>query len=508
MRASCSVESATIVGVEAIPIRVEVAISNGIPGIYIVGMADTAVQEAKERVRSAIKASGFSMPNERIVINLAPSNIKKTGSGFDLPIAIGILAATHQIDPTSIVGKMFVGELSLSGNVRTVLGMLAYGICAKKLGDALISSGDRYLPVDGLEQRALRDLSSLHQEDPFGNVSQRPSDAEVQEVSSGKDFRDIAGHEMAKRAMQIAAAGNHALLMIGPPGSGKTMLASRMPSILPKLSQDEILEAAVVHSIVGEEIDGILKGERPFRQPHHSITSPGLLGGGSPIRPGEISLAHRGVLFLDELAEFKSSSLQGLRQPLESGHVNIIRADGNVRFPSDFTLIAASNPCPCGYLGDDDHECTCTDVQISKYMGRIGGPLIDRIEMQLDVRRLPSESVLDSGSGTDSVTLLEGVVRAREFSSWRRSRMIEVDGSSVCDLGSDHSDPRSIINSCSLEADSKRFITSLADSYKMSGRGLINTLKVARTIADMEESIKVGIDHLVEAVELRCRNAG
>lgn len=499
---------ATLHGVEAIPVTVEVVISSGLPHMSIVGMVDTAVQEAKERVRAAIQAAGFTMPVEKITVNLAPGSLKKTGTGFDLPIALGILAATQQVDLELIRNKMFVGELSLEGPTRPTVGTLAFGICAKRMGLELVSSGDQFVPIDGLTQLALAGLVRLHAEEPYDEVMPSRNGSAEAPRASAPDFKDIAGHEVAKRALQVAAAGKHGLLMMGPPGSGKTMLASRMPSILPPLEQEEMLEAAVVHSVAGENIANILAGARPFRQPHHTVSSAGLLGGGSPIRPGEVSLAHCGVLFLDELSEFKASSLQGLRQPMENGFVNITRAEGNIHFPANFTLIAASNPCPCGYCSDEEHECRCTERQISRYQGRIGGPLMDRIDIQLDVRRLSTKYVLESGHGKDSAALREAVIMARQFADWRTSR--EGDGRSgqidLAKLANVKLSPQKIIDACALDDDAHGFIMEMAESCSMSGRGLINTLKVSRTIADMEESQDVTTEHIAEAVGLRLRN--
>lgn len=504
-RSSGSVRTATIIGVEAKPVTVEVSFSNGLPGISIVGIPDTAVSEARLRVRAALSATGFEVPNVHILVNLAPSDIPKAGSGLDLPIAIGILLATGQVPEEHIGGRLCIGELSLNGSVRQVRGMLAYEQLARELQvDMLGAVMERRASLGSAS--TYRCLASLQDLATGDFVEPLPPGPAFQQEK--KDYSDIAGNDLAKRALTIAAAGEHALLMIGPPGSGKSMLASRLSTIMAPLNESERFSAAMIHSVAGLPYGSILEGQKPFRAPHHSATKAGLLGGGSPVFPGEASLAHNGILFLDEIPEFGTAVLQLLRQPVENGTISLARACGTTVLPADFMLVAASNPCPCGYYGDPDKICTCTDAEVRRYQGRIGGPLMDRIDMVLDVWRSKPAEVLATGSGRSSASMRGQVLEAQEFACWRAGEQKESSGAAdVTALGVDGDtltgEGASLLIACELGRVEHRCLIEAAERLGLSGRGIMRALSVARTIADLEQSKRVLSEHLLEAVTFR-----
>ncbi|MBS1252258.1 MAG: Competence protein ComM [Anaerolineales bacterium] len=499
------ITSCALIGLEGAPVEVEVDISRGLYSMTIVGLPDAAVQESRERVRAAIRHSGLRFPDNRITVNLAPADLRKVGPAYDLPIAVGILVASEQAWPERAEDAMFVGELSLDGSLRHTQGMLPMASLAR---DLEISTA--FVPAEDAPEAALiPDLDVI----PVANLSDlaahlqglREIPAHAPDYDAGDDlpeyavdFREVRGQEHVKRALEVAAAGGHNLLMNGPPGAGKTLLARSVPSILPTMTVDESLEVTKVYSIAGTLPDDVpLVRHRPFRAPHHTISHAGLVGGGAWPRPGEISLAHRGVLFLDELPEFSSKSLETLRQPLEDKIVTISRAQGTLTFPANFMLIAAKNPCPCGFYSDPVRECTCTMATITRYQKRISGPLLDRIDIHIEVPRVEYDKLTSKREGEPSAHIRERVQAARER---QRARFDGTDLSCNADMG-----PAEVRKHCGLDDAGRSLVRSAMQQLQMSARAFHRILKLARTIADLEGAGDIQTQHLAEAIQYRPR---
>jgi magnesium chelatase family protein len=488
------VASRTLAGIEAPEVIVEVHLGNGLPAFNIVGLPEAEVREARDRVRAALHHGQFEFPARRITVNLAPADLPKGSSGFDLPIALGILAASGQLPSKALEGQEFAGELSLTGELRPVRGALALALGSGKSARAIV------LPAQNAAQAALAPRSRVLPAKSLlevcahlagkANLSEHPAQSPSQDWSY-LDLRDVKGQAQAKRALEVAAAGGHGMLMIGPPGTGKSMLAARFPGILPPMSEAEALDSAAILSASSSGFDPAHWGRRPYRAPHHSASSAALVGGGNPPRPGEISLAHRGVLFLDELTEFRRSVLEALREPLEAGTISIARAARQAQFPAGFQLIAAMNPCPCGWLGHPSGKCRCTPDAIARYRGRISGPLADRIDIKIEVASPRESELAAAAAGESSAEVRERVVAARE-----RQRSRQGKPNALLEA-------REIDVHCVLGAEAEQLLRQAFARLDLSARAYHRVLRVARSIADLAGAANVQTCHVAEAIQYR-----
>lgn len=495
------VMSAVVTGIEAAPISVEVDVAHGLPSFTTVGLPDVAVKESRDRVRAAIKNSGFTFPVERITVNLAPADLRKEGSSFDLPIALGLLAATGVVSPESLAGTLILGELSLDGGVRPIKGALPMALMASRQGCRRLllpaaNTAEAAL-VDGLEIYPLEHLGQavtfLTGERPLKPVTGDPQ-ALFLPPAYEVDFAEVRGQEAAKRGLEIVAAGGHNLAMVGPPGTGKTMLSRRLPTILPSMGLEEAIEVTAIHSVAG--LLGPQRGlltERPFRAPHHTISDAGLIGGGNPPRPGEISLAHRGVLFMDEFPEFPQHALEALRQPLEDGEVTISRAAGSVSFPARFILVAALNPCRRGCPSFE--ECLCTPAERQRYLAKLSRPLLDRIDLHLEVPAVRYREMAGGSAGEPSAVIRQRVERAWQV---QQARFAGARGRWNAHMG-----PRLIRRYCPVPPEAQRMLELAMDRLGLSGRAHDRILKVARTIADLAGADGLATEHVAEALQYR-----
>lgn len=503
-RLLAKVSSSAVIGIDAYVVEVEVDISFGLPSYTTVGLPETAVRESKERVKSAITNSGYTFPDDRITVNLAPANIKKEGTGFDLPIALGILAATELI-PRDILNRyLIMGELSLDGRIKPVIGALSMALAAKNAGyKGVIISPENAVEASVVDRISVLPAKTLSQIVEFsrGLADIPPVQSKISDIfqNNGKydvDFSEVMGQDFVKRALEVAAAGGHNLIMIGPPGSGKTMLARRIPTILPPMTFEEAIDTTKIFSVAGKlEKNRSLITERPYRAPHHTISDAGLIGGGHIPKPGEVSLAHNGVLFLDEVAEFKKHVLEVLRQPLEDMHVTLSRAAMTITYPSSFMLIAAMNPCPCGYFNDPKHECRCTPHQVQRYRSRISGPLLDRIDIHAEVPTVPYKDLRAESGAESSEQIRDRVTKARKIQTDRFSR-----SKIFCNAQMQN---RHIKSYCKLDDASHRLLETAVDRLGLSARAYNRILKISRTIADLAGGSDITAANVSEAIRHR-----